>query len=791
MVKNFSGRSLSSIPSLVNGSRLTELNLDTNKFVRLDGPILASLKSLRKLTANNNQISSIGPELSGLSHLISIYLNSNLLSSLSGLEHLPRNLSSIFLQKNQIEQINFDDFARFQNLNELDISHNLIEKIELNVKFGVKNLILSNNRLRNLPDIFDKFPNLTHLDISNNQIEFLPASLVRKAATKLTFFNFAGNNIPVPHNYDPKNPKSGLGPTGTGLPTNEAFIFVNSETMSIRTAYVTNLFSELTELGVIPHLVTSEVQAQSISTILFFLVPVDSPSDPDLLSKVAKSARRAKRVFLISDPKNIDSTGFTLPMVVEKGASFGAVRDSIKTDFSSDTIHDDMSSLKKIKDTIVSHLRDRLTELKIQKIRVTNAGHFEEFEMDFESDVTCLLGMNGSGKSTLFRSICLSFLSERERNAGALDLIRLCRITNYQNGIPEFQTTNISLDYTFDGRASTVELQVVPEDQGRKPRIILKQKSNVFLDDYILRTLIIHFPQGRKTLESKVEHVGDVPLTLPHSDDLVTAFNGESSSRISSFQKWIADLALKEEKQGQLQTGVVNKVFQILSEVSGRRIEYLGVRDIKTHEVWVSTFDSPKGVPLKLLSHGYQDLMNWLGYLLLRFKSAYPSYPNPFAQPAVVMIDEIDESIHPVWQGRMVESLRKHLPQAQVIFSTHSPICMYGLKKENIRKLTQESASAPFKAVVPEYDNWAQSFEDLLREMFDVKLEEQLPKDLLDIDQKLKDLEGKSQAETPRYQYLLELKTRFNRSFYRGQTLEPLIKELKKEIDFYKQKNNP
>ena len=55
--------------------------------------------------------------------------------------------------------------------------------------------------------------------------------------------------------------------------------------------------------------------------------------------------------------------------------------------------------------------------------------------------------------------------------------------------------------------------------------------------------------------------------------------------------------------------------------------------------------------------------------------------------PGVVLIDELDLHLHPKWQRRIVEALRRTFPALQFIASTHSPFIIQGLREGQIINL--------------------------------------------------------------------------------------------------------
>src|SRR5262249_53946197 len=58
-------------------------------------------------------------------------------------------------------------------------------------------------------------------------------------------------------------------------------------------------------------------------------------------------------------------------------------------------------------------------------------------------------------------------------------------------------------------------------------------------------------------------------------------------------------------------------------------------------------FKTPYGwVPLRQLGYGYQTLIAWVADLVSRLVERYPDSPDPLAEPAVVLVDEIDLHLH-------------------------------------------------------------------------------------------------------------------------------------------------
>ena len=86
-------------------------------------------------------------------------------------------------------------------------------------------------------------------------------------------------------------------------------------------------------------------------------------------------------------------------------------------------------------------------------------------------------------------------------------------------------------------------------------------------------------------------------------------------------------------------------------------------------------FKTPYGeVELRQLGYGYQSLIAWVVDFAAQMYETYPESPNPLAEPAVCLIDEIDLHLHPKWQRDLMDFLSKRFPKTQFIATAHSPL---------------------------------------------------------------------------------------------------------------------
>lgn len=94
---------------------------------------------------------------------------------------------------------------------------------------------------------------------------------------------------------------------------------------------------------------------------------------------------------------------------------------------------------------------------------------------------------------------------------------------------------------------------------------------------------------------------------------------------------------------------------------------------------------TPSGeVPLEQLSLGYQTMFAWTMDIAWRLIEQYPRSSDPFKEPAIVIVDEIDLHLHPRWQREIRGHLTGLFPNVQFIATAHSPLMAQSSLGQNL-----------------------------------------------------------------------------------------------------------
>jgi predicted ATP-binding protein involved in virulence len=175
-------------------------------------------------------------------------------------------------------------------------------------------------------------------------------------------------------------------------------------------------------------------------------------------------------------------------------------------------------------------------------------------------------------------------------------------------------------------------------------------------------------------------------------------------------EDWLlrADYAASKEspqrkRQQERLEQVKELLLAILPEIDG--IQFLtgsGVYPIPRVE-----FHTPYGwVPLRHLGYGYQTVIAWMIDFASRMIERYPDSSDPLAEPAVVLVDEIDLHLHPLWQRQLIGYLSQRFPNTQFIATAHSPLVVQAATGANLAVLRREGDHVVIDNDVATIRNW-------------------------------------------------------------------------------------
>lgn len=349
-----------------------------------------------------------------------------------------------------------------------------------------------------------------------------------------------------------------------------------------------------------------------------------------------------------------------------------------------------------------------MEEFYIKEIELHNYRRFENKVFRFNKNMNLLVGRNASGKTTVLEAVNVAL--------GAY-------LAAYKSYVPSRFVRNISEDDVRRKNQQTVQKDVlISPDIEQYPcyvgtklimggkelpeyKRILEKKGN--------RT---KFASGSNPMQKQVVDwetamkAGDgsdknliYPLVLYLSsarlwnENNKSEFNYDIPNRADAYHRcldpkrgmqmpfnyirYLKEIA-SQEKQGvdfpayTLIMGAINKSME--EELKpGEKIEYSlrykGLALVEEDGTWI---------PFEGLSDGYRDVIKIVADIATRMCILNPYLTEETLRrtPGVVIIDELDLSLHPSWQRRIVNTLTGIFPKVQFICASHSPFIVQSLR---------------------------------------------------------------------------------------------------------------
>jgi hypothetical protein len=268
-----------------------------------------------------------------------------------------------------------------------------------------------------------------------------------------------------------------------------------------------------------------------------------------------------------------------------------------------------------------------------------------------------VLGDNGVGKTTFLRSIAMGLCDA----ASAAGLLR--EIYGDWNRRPNGQPipAEIHLEFFPDkpqGDAPWITTHIEPSSSGysqiRQVTHFSGRKSNDFPWD---RIFACGYGAGRRAFGSKdIEDYATI-------DAVYTLFN--YSTVLQNPELVLRRLAQSRHHLRR----ILNSIAQVL--MLPRDAINLSVKGLTISGPWGNFH------PIGALGDGYQATLAWLTDLLGWALLYDPEAPLKEVT-GIVLIDELEQHLHPRWQKRIIGLLRQYLPNVQFIATTHTPMCAIG-----------------------------------------------------------------------------------------------------------------
>lgn len=433
-----------------------------------------------------------------------------------------------------------------------------------------------------------------------------------------------------------------------------------------------------------------------------------------------------------------------------------------------------------------------MCEFKIQELALFNYRRFENKKFMLNPRMNVFAGKNGSGKTTVLEAANVmlgAYLAAYKTyvpsrfvyNIKSTDVRQKAQIsedsTILTTGTISQYPCKISCTAQWDDKDKLVEFQrvILKEDARTKfggsnpmqPTVITWEEEIAkadHSDNSVVLPLVLYLSTARlwKDGNKKSAKKGVFSRTDAYSHCLDAQHGLDIAFRYLDTLKAVA----VEENGGKLfpaYEAILKAVNEAFREELQPGEEIIFSTKYEDDMIALKTIEGTI-LPFQMLSDGYRNVIKIILDIAARMCILNPYLKGEALKmtPGIVLIDEVDLSLHPTWQKRIIGILKEQFPRIQFICATHSPFIIQSLEEGELITLDQpldseysgegleDIAEDIMGVVLPQYSEKKRKIYEASREYFaalkDAKTQDEIEK----LGKRLAELEAEY-SENPAY----------------------------------------
>ena len=320
-----------------------------------------------------------------------------------------------------------------------------------------------------------------------------------------------------------------------------------------------------------------------------------------------------------------------------------------------------------------------------------------------------LLGENSAGKSSVLEAIALALMGKDRLN----DLVRSERITlaklvhQPQNAKQKEGTEQKKDAKRKAGSAQKKQQQKRP---GAKIRVWVESTK---LDEIEIELRVsekgVRFSKGGDAVPTLLRGYGYVRLLpragepQPQEGSSIRCDNlFDPRAPLCDAERWMAGLSYDEETKSQFDVAA-GTILELLPENAlayavPENEEQVGQAHLKPRGDRVVLVFKDRELSLDQLSAGYQSVIALAADIMAGIP-VDQRFDDMRQARGIVLLDEIGTQLHPSWRMRAIGDLRNAFPHMQFIATTHEPLCLKDIGRDEVVVLKRDAVNDEVTAV--------------------------------------------------------------------------------------------
>ena len=346
----------------------------------------------------------------------------------------------------------------------------------------------------------------------------------------------------------------------------------------------------------------------------------------------------------------------------------------------------------------------------LKSLNLCNYRCFEKFHIDFDEDLTVIVGSNGAGKTSALEAaavalgtIFTSMDGLTGRNITSSDAYRKSFLVGSSEDMQTQYPVEVEADAVID-RSSVHWKRSLTNSEGKTTVVDAKEIRAVGAElqtklrdgDKKVRLPMIAYYATNRLWDYHREKKSDVFRTNTRTNGYIDCLSGTTNLKL--MLNWFRKITVQKYQRQERGLEPIPEHLAVYKAMECCFTEMADCSDvyvyynIDSNELNVEYTEKNglrKSEPFSILSDGYKSTISLVADIAYRMAILNPQLLDTILSETrgVIMIDEIDLHLHPRWQQKVLTVLRKIFPKIQFIVTTHAPAVINSVKTKNLRIL--------------------------------------------------------------------------------------------------------
>jgi predicted ATP-binding protein involved in virulence len=348
--------------------------------------------------------------------------------------------------------------------------------------------------------------------------------------------------------------------------------------------------------------------------------------------------------------------------------------------------------------------------MKIKRIKFENFRLFENLEVNFpDSNFIVLIGNNGAGKTSILDGIatCLThFTGEMMSKKEGYSIDHWFTDDDVTNG-KEKGNVSCSFDINSDNLKINVKKDI--NEAGLKfdkePKNFITELKKIKENRRIPIISYQHINRANGDVSKSSEKSSIIKIYDPITQAYTRALSKSFIPMHDNYDWFLQQVRMENDYKVDQNNLIVTlpsldnvrKALKIFTsevmldttdfKVHKKKILYPDFRE-EIEEHLVFNIDG-KQILYNQLSSGQRMILSMVMSIARNLIVANENTEDALKSEGIVLIDELELHLHPNWQLKIVKALKTTFPKVQFIATTHSPLVLSGMRREDILVLNQ------------------------------------------------------------------------------------------------------